>query len=135
MRIDLPVDAHLPPDYIASDRLRLEGYRRLASAADQAAVDAVVEELVDRYGPLPEPAHRLVAVARLRLLAREYGITRDQCAVGVHAAGVADDVVGLTASAVEADVPECELPGDDIDGAGADSPLGQRSRRTADTRS
>ena len=75
VRIDLPVDAHLPPDYIASDRLRLEGYRRLASAADQAGVDAVVEELVDRYGPLPEPAQRLVAVARLRLLAREYGIT------------------------------------------------------------
>ena len=75
MRIDLPVDANLPPDYIASDRLRLEGYRRLASAADQGAVGAVVDELVDRYGPLPEPAQRLVAVARLRLLAREYGIT------------------------------------------------------------
>ncbi len=75
VRIDLPVDANLPPDYIASDRLRLEGYRRLASAADQAAIVAVVEELVDRYGPLPEPAQRLVAVARLRLLAREYGVT------------------------------------------------------------
>ena len=75
VRIDLPVDAHLPPDYIASDRLRLEGYRRLAAASDGAAVDAVVEELVDRYGPLPETAQRLVAVARLRLLCREYGIT------------------------------------------------------------
>ncbi len=75
VRIDLPVDAHLPPDYIASDRLRLEGYRRLAAAADDAAVNAVIEELVDRYGPLPETAQRLVAVARLRLLCREYGIT------------------------------------------------------------
>jgi transcription-repair coupling factor (superfamily II helicase) len=75
VRIDLPVDAHLPPDYIASDRLRLEGYRRLASAADQDAVGAVIDELVDRYGPLPEPARRLVTVARLRLLAREYGVT------------------------------------------------------------
>ncbi|WP_102144003.1 transcription-repair coupling factor [Mycobacterium hubeiense] len=75
VRIDLPVDAHLPPDYIASDRLRLEGYRRLAAAADSEAVDAVVEELVDRYGPLPEPAQRLVEVARLRLLCRHHGIT------------------------------------------------------------
>jgi transcription-repair coupling factor (superfamily II helicase) len=74
VRIDLPVDAHLPPDYIPSDRLRLEGYRRLAAAADDAAVDAVVEELTDRYGPLPEPAQRLVAVARLRLLCRDSGI-------------------------------------------------------------
>jgi len=75
VRIDLPVDAHLPPDYIASDRLRLEAYRRLAAAADDGAVDAVVEELVDRYGPLPSSAQRLVAVARLRLLFRQYGIT------------------------------------------------------------
>jgi transcription-repair coupling factor (superfamily II helicase) len=75
LRIDLPVDANLPPDYIPSDRLRLEGYRRLAAAADDSAVDAVIEELVDRYGPLPEPARRLVAVARLRLLLRSYGIT------------------------------------------------------------
>ena len=74
VRIDLPVDAHLPPDYISSDRLRLEAYRRLAGA-DEAAVAAVVEELTDRYGPLPEPAQRLVAVARLRLLCRHYGVT------------------------------------------------------------
>ncbi|WP_169926093.1 transcription-repair coupling factor [Mycobacterium arosiense] len=75
VRIDLPVDAHLPPDYIASDRLRLEGYRRLAAAASDGEIDAVVEELVDRYGALPEPALRLVAVARLRLLCRGAGIT------------------------------------------------------------
>ncbi|OLO99652.1 transcription-repair coupling factor [Mycolicibacterium porcinum] len=75
VRVDLPVDAHLPPEYIGSDRLRLEGYRRLAAATDEEAVRAVVDELVDRYGPLPEPAQRLVAVARLRLLCREYGIT------------------------------------------------------------
>ncbi|MGV0715929.1 transcription-repair coupling factor [Mycolicibacterium sp. XJ662] len=75
VRIDLPVDAHLPQDYIGSDRLRLEGYRRLAAAADDAAVDAVVDELVDRYGPLPAPAQRLVAIARLRLLMRHYGVT------------------------------------------------------------
>jgi transcription-repair coupling factor (superfamily II helicase) len=75
VRIDLPVDAHLPPDYIASDRLRLEGYRRLAAAASDSEVAAVVDELTDRYGALPEPARRLVAVARLRLLCRGSGIT------------------------------------------------------------
>jgi transcription-repair coupling factor (superfamily II helicase) len=75
VRIDLPIDAHLPPDYIDSDRLRLEAYRRMAAAADEAGVAAVVEELIDRYGPLPEPALWLVAVARLRLLCRQYGVT------------------------------------------------------------
>ncbi|MGC2800154.1 MAG: transcription-repair coupling factor, partial [Mycobacterium sp.] len=75
LRIDLPVDAHLPPDYIPSDRLRLEGYRRLAAAAADSDIDAVVEELTDRYGALPETAERLIAVARLRLLCRAAGLT------------------------------------------------------------
>ncbi|MGI9164087.1 MAG: transcription-repair coupling factor [Mycobacterium sp.] len=78
VRIDLPVDAHLPPDYIDSDRLRLEAYRRLAAASAEtgpAGIGTVIDELVDRYGPLPQPAQRLVAVARLRLLCRQYGVT------------------------------------------------------------
>ncbi|MDO3650258.1 transcription-repair coupling factor [Nocardia mangyaensis] len=75
VRIDLPVDAHIPPDYIASDRLRLEAYRKLASAQDDAALAAVVEELVDRYGPLPVEVGRLVSVAKLRLLARSYSVS------------------------------------------------------------
>ena len=75
VRIDLPVDAHLPPDYIPSDRLRLEGYRRLAAASDDAEIDALIEELTDRYGTLPETADLLVAVARLRLVCRAAGIT------------------------------------------------------------
>ena len=85
VRIDLPVDAHLPPEYINSDRLRLEAYRRLAAAADEAGIDAVVEELTDRYGPPPEAAQRLVAVSRLRLLCRGSGIT-EIAATGADAA-------------------------------------------------
>ncbi|MBH0121134.1 transcription-repair coupling factor, partial [Rhodococcus sp. CX] len=74
VRVDLPVDAHIPADYVTSDRLRLEAYRKLAAAQDDAAIAAVVEELVDRYGPLPEEVGRLVSVAKLRLLCREYGL-------------------------------------------------------------
>lgn len=75
VRIDLPVDAHIPPDYISSDRLRLEAYRKLAAAQDDSSLAGVVEELVDRYGPLPVEVGRLVSVAKLRLLCREYGLT------------------------------------------------------------
>ncbi|MBJ8344009.1 transcription-repair coupling factor [Antrihabitans sp. YC2-6] len=74
VRIDLPVDAHIPPDYVTSDRLRLEGYRKLAAANDDSEVKAVIEELIDRYGPLPVEVARLVAVARLRLLCRTYEV-------------------------------------------------------------
>ena len=74
-RVDLPVNAHLPHDYIPGERLRLEAYRRLASAYDEAAIEAVREELADRYGPLPDPVERLIAVARFRAYARQFGLT------------------------------------------------------------
>lgn len=74
VKIDLPVDAHLPHDYIPGERLRLEAYTKFASAADESQLTAVVDELVDRYGPLPQPVVNLVGVARLRLVARVAGV-------------------------------------------------------------
>ncbi len=71
VRIELPVDAHLPHGYIPGERLRLEAYRKLAAAADQRELDDIAEELRDRYGTLPEPVTNLFSVAQLRILARQ----------------------------------------------------------------
>ncbi len=75
MKIELPVEAHLPVDYVESERLRLEMYKRLAQVSDTAGIDAVRDELLDRYGALPEPVEALLGVARFRLLARAKGLT------------------------------------------------------------
>ena len=75
IRIDLPVDAHIPETYINSERLRLEVYRKLAASQDNKDLRLAVEEMEDRYGPLPEEVHRLLAVARLRHQARAAGVT------------------------------------------------------------
>jgi transcription-repair coupling factor (superfamily II helicase) len=74
MRIELPVEAHLPGAYIDSERLRLAMYRQLADADDPARLDGVVEELTDRFGPPPAPAQALIDVARLRIAAAQAGI-------------------------------------------------------------
>ena len=74
MRIELPVDASLPADYVETERLRLEMYKRLAQVRDDAEIDAIAEELQDRYGPLPEPVQNLLGVARFRLLCRAAGV-------------------------------------------------------------
>jgi transcription-repair coupling factor (superfamily II helicase) len=71
VKVELPLDAHIPHGYVTSERLRLEAYRRLAAAHDAAAIAEATAELTDRFGPLPEPVARLVDVAELRLLARE----------------------------------------------------------------
>ena len=74
VRIDLPVDAHIPDSYVAEERLRLEAYRRLAAAVSDEQVAELVAELTDRYGKPPEPVQSMIAVARLRLLARRAGL-------------------------------------------------------------
>ena len=75
IRIDLPVDAHIPESYIHAERLRLEVYRKLAASTSEMDIRLIVEEMEDRYGPIPQEASRLLAVARLRHLARQAGIT------------------------------------------------------------
>ena len=75
VRVDLPVDAHVPHDYVTGERLRLEVYRKIAEAADAAALDAIVEELTDRYGEPPTPVRNLLAVAAFRQTCREHGIS------------------------------------------------------------
>ena len=81
--IDLPIDAHIPAEYIETERLRLEAYRKIADADDEAALAALEDELTDRYGAMPEPVSHLFAVARLRLVVREAGLT-DIVAQGKH---------------------------------------------------
>lgn len=74
MRIELPIEAHLPEDYVSSQRLRLEMYKQIAQIRSEADVEAVREELIDRYGEPPGAVESLLAVSRLRNLAREHGI-------------------------------------------------------------
>jgi transcription-repair coupling factor (superfamily II helicase) len=75
VKVDLPVDANLPVEYLPGERLRLEAYRSLAAATSNEAVDAVRLELLDRFGPLPPEVENLLAVARFKVTCRKYGIT------------------------------------------------------------
>lgn len=73
VKIDLPVDAHLPAIWIPREGLRLEAYRRIAEATEAASIDEVRAELVDRYGELPAQAEELLTIARIKLLAGPRG--------------------------------------------------------------
>jgi len=74
-KVELPITAHLPIEYVPSERLRLDLYRRMADCNDEPSLDAIVEELVDRFGALPEEAENLIAVAKLRIYAKSKGLT------------------------------------------------------------
>ncbi|HET6777118.1 MAG TPA: transcription-repair coupling factor, partial [Actinomycetota bacterium] len=67
VRIDLPVKAFLPVEWVGQEALRLELYRRIATAKDHGALETARAEAEDRYGDLPSPVRSLFAVASLRI--------------------------------------------------------------------
>ena len=69
-KIEIPINAHLPEEYVPGERLRLDIYRRLADVQSDADVDSIAAELIDRFGELPETALALLGVAKLRALAK-----------------------------------------------------------------
>jgi transcription-repair coupling factor (superfamily II helicase) len=75
VRVELPVNAHIPHDYVPGERLRLEAYTRVAAIDSEDDVAEVRDELADRYGPPPEPVENLLSVARLRTQARRAGLS------------------------------------------------------------
>jgi transcription-repair coupling factor (superfamily II helicase) len=66
IKLDLPLDAHLPVAYVTQEEARLEAYRRLAAVETHDEVADIRGEWVDRYGPVPPEAEALLAVASLR---------------------------------------------------------------------
>jgi transcription-repair coupling factor (superfamily II helicase) len=72
--IRLPIPARLPDDYVASVNQRLVLYKRLASSREDADVDRIRDEILDRFGPLPTEAENLIGVIRLKVLARKLGV-------------------------------------------------------------
>ena len=81
--INLHAPALLPHDYCGDVHLRLSFYKKLATARTGEQIDALVEEIVDRFGKLPAPAQTLIDVHRLRVLSAPYGVQKVDAAPGV----------------------------------------------------
>jgi transcription-repair coupling factor (superfamily II helicase) len=80
--ISLPLTAHLPAQYIEDEPTRLSFYQRFATVARGAELGELVDELTDRFGPLPEPVQNLIYVISLRLEARRAGLQAVQSTNG-----------------------------------------------------
>jgi transcription-repair coupling factor (superfamily II helicase) len=74
--INLHVPALLPPDYVNDVHQRLSMYKKLASCSEEDDLIRLQEELVDRYGKLPEAGKALIETHRLRLLAEPLGVKK-----------------------------------------------------------
>jgi transcription-repair coupling factor (superfamily II helicase) len=74
--VNLHVPALLPDSYCSDVHERLSLYKKLADAETPEALEFLQEELVDRFGALPEPARALIECHRVRVAARPLGVTR-----------------------------------------------------------
>ena len=74
--VELRLPAFMPDTYIADVHVRLSLYKRIAAAANEAALDELTAEIIDRFGSLPASAQHLLRIARLKLVARALGIRR-----------------------------------------------------------
>ncbi|GAA1289878.1 transcription-repair-coupling factor [Planotetraspora silvatica] len=75
VKVELPINGHVPHAYVTSERLRLEAYKRIAAIASEDDIAAVRDELTDRYGRPPQEVDNLLEVARFRIKARKAGLT------------------------------------------------------------
>lgn len=74
--INLHVPALLPNDFCGDVNQRLSIYKRLANCENQEKIDGLQEEMIDRFGKLPEQVQALVDTHRLRVLAKTVGIIK-----------------------------------------------------------
>ncbi len=80
--INLHAPALLPDDFCGDVHLRLSFYKKLATAKTANQIDALLEEIIDRFGKLPAQAQTLIDVHRLRVLSQPYGVTKVDASPG-----------------------------------------------------
>jgi transcription-repair coupling factor (superfamily II helicase) len=67
VRLDVPVDAYVPANYIPYEVAKIDVHRRIAAAREPADLGSIVEELEDRFGPIPAPVENLVRLQEARI--------------------------------------------------------------------
>ena len=74
-RIDLRINAYLPNDFIADEHQRMEMYKRIAGITTDGERDDIIDELLDRFGEMPEPVEALLDIAQLRSQVNRLGVS------------------------------------------------------------
>ncbi|MGE5599323.1 MAG: TRCF domain-containing protein, partial [Bacteroidota bacterium] len=97
--IDLKVDAFLPDSYVTDPRQKVELYKKIAAVRGLREADDLLEEAEDRFGEPPPPVRNLLAVAKVKVLAKQAGISQIGMARGEVAIRF---LAGLTVSETKA---------------------------------
>ncbi len=106
MRLDVPVDAYVPAQYIPYEVAKIDVHRRIAGAREPADLGAITEELEDRFGPVPEPVENLLRLQEARIKLGRAGARTVEFKAG-----------RLTVSPLELDAAQARALRDEVEGA------------------
>ncbi len=106
VRLDVPVDAYVPAQYIPYEVAKIDVHRRIAAAREPADLGAIVEELEDRFGPVPQPVENLVRLQEARIKLGRAGARMVEFRQG-----------RLTVSPLELDSGQAQALREDVEGA------------------
>jgi transcription-repair coupling factor (superfamily II helicase) len=106
VRLDVPVDAYVPAQYIPYEVAKIDVHRRIAGAREPADLGAITEELEDRFGPVPEPVENLLRLQEARIKLGRAGARTVEFKGG-----------RLTVSPLELDAGQARVLRDEVEGA------------------
>lgn len=72
--MDLMADAFIPQNFIEEEEQRIDFYKRIASISDEESKSEIIDEMIDRYGDIPEACLQLIHIASLKATAKQVGI-------------------------------------------------------------
>jgi transcription-repair coupling factor (superfamily II helicase) len=91
IKIDVPLEAYIPPEYISDGAARITIYQDLSAIHDRNGINEISRELADRFGPLPPPVNSMLLLMHIKICARLVGCVQVGIAGGVLALGFAGE--------------------------------------------
>ena len=76
VQIELNVSSYIPDEYIENSSQKIEVYQNIALARTEEDIQNVIDEIIDRYGAMPEEVNNLLEIARIKELAKKAYVTK-----------------------------------------------------------
>ena len=76
IQIDLNVTSYIPDEYIPDENQKIEIYQNIALCQNEENIQNVTDEIIDRFGNMPVEVENLIAIARIKYLAKQLKISK-----------------------------------------------------------
>lgn len=76
VQIDINISSYIPDEYIENSSQKIEVYQNIALSRTEEDIQNVIDEIIDRFGAMPEEVNNLLEIARIKELAKKAFVTK-----------------------------------------------------------